>query len=73
MHKASIQSEMVSSVVTSGVVSEAKVNSLRVHDRLFEKSKSPTIMRDIQPSPQMRYSERKILQARKDMECSFKP
>ena len=72
MHKPSIQSEF-SSAITSGVVSDIMVKNLKVHDRLYEKSKSPLRSLRDQPSPLMRYSERKILQARKEMECSFKP
>jgi hypothetical protein len=60
IHKPSIQSDL-SSAITSGVAStNTRLNNLKVHDRLYEKSKSP-LLRDQQPSPLLRYSEKKIL------------
>ena len=73
IHKKSIQSDL-SSAITSGITSiNTKINNLKVHERLYEKSKSPLRSLIDQPSPLMRYSERKILQARREMQCSFKP
>ena len=56
------------------------INSSRlqnqVHERLYAKSKSPMSSNrassPVKSSP-MRYSEKRILQAHKEMECSFKP
>ncbi len=73
IHKKSIQSDL-SSAITSGITSvNTKLNNLKVHDRLYEKSKSPLRSLLDHPSPLMRYSEKKLLQARKEMQCSFKP
>jgi hypothetical protein len=60
IHKSSIQSDL-SSAITSGVVSDTRTNNLKVHDRLYEKSKSPLRSLKDLPSPLMKYSERKIL------------
>jgi hypothetical protein len=62
----------LNSFIPTVLVNDSRTNT--VHDRLYEKSKSPPLkhLKDL-PSPLLRYSEKKILQARKEMECSFKP